>query len=221
VVRRLTPYLRPARRRRLEKVLARRLASVTVVIERPYDPHNGAAVLRTAEALGLTHVHIIEGEQGFSFSRKVTISAHKWLDIYLHPDTDSCVRMLREAGFERWAALPPDVKADKARGVVLEPGMSLPLTRPVALFFGNEHAGLTEEAVAGCDARFSLPMQGFTESYNLSVSVALSLQLFCAQRRAQLGRTGDLPPEAMIRLRAAYYARSTRHAVPLLMAGLR
>lgn len=194
--------------------------SVTVVIERPYDPHNGAAVLRTAEALGLTHVHIIEGEEGFRFSRKVTISAHKWLDIYVHRDTPSCVAMLREAGFERWAALPPDVRAGKARGVLLQPGVGLQLHRPVALFLGNEHAGLSPEAVAGCDVRFSLAMQGFSESYNLSVSAALALQLVCAARRAQLGRPGDLPEAALGRLRAAYYARSTRHAVQVLMAGL-
>lgn len=221
VVRRLTPHLSAARRRRIEKVLARRLASVTVVIERPYDPHNAAAVLRTVEAAGLTHVHIVEGEGGFSFSRKVTISAHKWLDIYVHRDTASCVRMLRDAGFERWAALPPDIKADKAHGVLLQPGVSLKLPRPVALFFGNEHAGLTQEAIDGCDVRFSLAMQGFTESYNLSVSAALALQLVCAQRRAQIGCVGDLPPGAITRLRAAYYARSTRHAVEVLMAGLR
>ncbi len=211
VVRLLTPHLRGARRRRIERVLGHRLASLTVVIERPHDPHNGAAILRTAEALGLLDVHIIQGEDRFSFSRKVTISAHKWLNVYVYDDTVSCLGLLRGAGYRLWAALPPVLGSDPHAAVAVD------ASQPTALVFGNEHAGLTDEAIAACAGRFHLPMFGFMESYNLSVSVALALQQVAASRRKAIGRLGDVTGEARDRLRAAYYARSTRHALKILL----
>jgi tRNA (guanosine-2'-O-)-methyltransferase len=210
-VRTLGPHLRQARRRRIERVLAQRLASVSVVLEHPYDPHNGAAVLRTAEAFGILDVHVIRGAEGFAFSHKVTINAHKWLNVFVHDDTRACLGALREAGYRLWAALPPSLGA---KPVALDAAQTV--AQPAALVFGNEHAGLTPAAIAGCDGPFHLPMHGFSESFNLSVSVALALQPLCAARRALLGRAGDIVGPSKLRLRAAYYARSTRHAMRIL-----
>ncbi|PIE18533.1 MAG: RNA methyltransferase [Proteobacteria bacterium] len=216
IVRALRPHLRRARRRRIERVLAQRLASVTVVLEHPYDPHNGAAVLRTAEALGVLDVHVVRGAEGFAFSRKVTVNAHKWLNVYVHADTRACLRALRAAGYGLWAALPPTLGTAPV-------ALDAPATvaSPAALVFGNEHAGLTEEAIACCDAPFHLPMFGFGESFNLSVSVALALQPLCAARRAVLGRDGDVVGVRRDRLRAAYYARSARYALRILCDSIR
>jgi len=226
IVRCLRPHLRPRRRQRIERVLSQRLASVTVVLERPYDPHNGAAMLRSAEALGLLHVHVIQGDDGFSFSRKVTVSAHKWLDVHLHDSTAACLEGLSGAGFQLWAALPPQVgrpgelsRSSRAPCSSVA-GVDVDASRPIALVFGNEHAGLGAEALALCPRRFHVPMFGFSESFNLSVSVALALAPVVAARRRVLGRAGDLPPSALSRLRAAYLARSTRHAVRLLQHGI-
>lgn len=233
VVRCLEPFLGSEQRRsRIEQVLLQRLASITLVLERPHDPHNGAAVLRSAEALGLLHVHVIEGEEAFGAKRKVSRGAHKWLNVHVHDRTEGCLRGLRAAGFKLWAALPPPLAGELPGELSpgeLSPGElaaaeSLPALQaavgaeridartPVALVFGSEHVGLTPEAIALCHGRFHVPMFGFCESFNLSVSAALALAQVTAARRLALGRAGDLPPAARSRLRAAYYARSVRNA---------
>lgn len=222
VVRCLEPYLGSEQRRsRIEQVLLQRLASVTLVLERPYDPHNGAAVLRSAEALGLLHVHIVEGEEAFGAKRKVSRGAHKWLNVHVHDRTAGCLQGLRAAGFKLWAALPPPLAGelpatdDSAATGPREAAVGaehIDARTPVALVFGSEHVGLTPEAIALCHGRFHVPMFGFCESFNLSVSAALALAQVTAARRLALGRPGDLPSAARSRLRAAYYARSVRNA---------
>lgn len=211
VVEQLAPVLSSERRHRIERVLRRRLLSVTVVLERVHDPHNGAAVVRTCEALGLAHVHVVEATEPFRCSRKVTRNAHKWLGVYLHRSVDACLGFLEEAGFCCYAAVPPlRSAAGSAAGEV-------DVTRPVALVFGSEHLGLSAGARARCQGEFSIPMHGFSESLNLSVSVALALQQVTQRRRELIGRPGDLSPAALEQLRAAYYGASTRHAARVLL----
>lgn len=210
----LSPLLSDDRRQRIEAVLNSRLLSVTVVLEKPHDPHNAAAVLRSCEAFGLCHVHVIEAEP-FAPSRRVTRTSHKWLRVVPHADSEICVRTLESWGFRPLAAVPPSL----LRGREL-PSPVL-ADRPLALLFGNEHAGLSEGARTLCHGVFSLPMFGFCESFNLSVSVALALAQVTAARRQALGQSGDLPPEAMEQLRAAYYARSTPYAADVVLRHLR
>lgn len=214
VVRSLAPVLLPERRRRIERVLHRRVLSVTVVLENLHDPHNGAAAMRTCEAMGLHHIHVVEGREPFSFSRKVSVSAHKWLAVYLHPSIEACLGYLAGAGFSCWAAMPPPLHARAADRIEVS------VERPVALVFGNEHEGLTPRALALCPKRFSIPMHGFSESLNLSVSVSLAAREVVARRRAALGRLGDLSPRALAQLRAFYYAVSARHAAAVVSRAL-
>lgn len=213
VVDAIAPVLSGARRQRIERVLQRRLLSVTVVLENLHDPHNGAAAIRTCEALGLHHIHVVEGLERFSFSRKVSVHAHKWLAIYRHPTIEAALGFLQHAGFCCFAAVPPLLTGP----VVDEP---VEVERPVALVFGNEHRGLTRAAHALCQRRFSIPLHGFSESLNLSVSVAMTVGDVTRRRRRALGRAGDLPHAAMAQLRAAYYAQSTPHAVELVLRQL-
>lgn len=209
----LRAYVSARRRRRIERVLDQRLIGATVVLEHPQDPHNGAAVLRSCEALGLVHVHVIAGSAGFAFSHKVTQNAHKWLNVYLHGDTRSCLARLAGWGFRCLAAAPPTL-GSRVNDDALD------LAGPVALVFGNEHGGLSAEAFESCERRFHLPMYGFSESLNLSVSAALALSRLVAQRRARLGRPGDLPKEGRARLRAAYYLQSVRCAADIVLRQL-
>ena len=210
VIRALAPLQYPERRRRIERVLRHRLLSVTVVLENLHDPHNGGAALRSCEALGLTHVHVVESCEQFQASHRVTKRAHKWLTVYRHPTVESCLELLQSWGFCCWAAVPP------------RPGFppserQVQADRPLALLFGNEHEGLSPAARRLCDATFNIPMYGFTESLNLSVSVAVATQQATARRRQHLGRPGDLPPAALQQLRAGYYALAERHAVPVVL----
>jgi len=202
----LRPILSEERVARIEAVLDARLGSVTAVLENLYDPHNGAAAIRSVEGFGLTSMHVIEGSGPFRFSPEVTIGCDKWIAVHRHPDVATCVAALRGAGMALYA-LDPDADADLD---------TVPVDRPLALLFGNEHDGLTAAARDACDGRLALPMHGFTRSFNLSVSVALATMRVAERRRAFLGRAGDLGDQERAILRARWYALSIRAAGQIL-----
>jgi tRNA (guanosine-2'-O-)-methyltransferase len=206
VVDTLRPILTDDRAERIEEVLDQRLTSVTVVLENLYDPHNGAAAIRSIEGLGLTSMHVIEGTGTFRNSPEVTIGCDKWIAIHRHASVAACAATIRAAGV-RMVALVPGAPQDVDH---------LPVDAPLALVFGNEHEGLTEEALSACDERVALPMHGFTRSYNLSVSVALATARVAERRRTWLGRAGDLGDEERAFLRARWYALSIRAAGQIL-----
>ncbi|MBI4508880.1 MAG: RNA methyltransferase, partial [Deltaproteobacteria bacterium] len=194
----LEPTLTEERRARIERVLAERLSGLTVVIENLHDPHNGAAALRSVEACGLCELHVVEASEPFRFSARVSQGCEKWVSIRRHADFARCAKELHERGFALYAAVPG------AERTLHE----LDVSRPAALVFGNEHAGLTQSAVEACDGTFGIPMHGFTQSLNLSVSVAISVFDCAKRRRLALGREGDLPAEHELRLRARFCALS-------------
>ncbi len=190
----------PRRLRRAEAVLARRTGRVMVVLERCADEHNRQAVLRTAEAFGVQKVALVEapGSAAQPMSRKVTKGAAHWLDLRRFREPAECVAALRAEDWTIWATdLSPAAEAAAPAGLA-------PLPRKLALFFGREADGVSAEALAAAERRLYLPMAGFTESFNLSVSAALLLQrLFdaCPEMR------GDLPPEERAAIRARWYRR--------------
>jgi tRNA (guanosine-2'-O-)-methyltransferase len=197
VVNALGPLLSAERKQTIEAVLARRLAGLTIVLENLHDPHNGAAALRSIEAFGLCELHVVEAALPFRFSSKVTQGCEKWVAIRRHPSFAGCATLLHERGFSLMAAVPG---ADRDLS-------QLDVARPLALVFGNEHAGLSDEARGTCDGNFGIPMQGMTRSLNLSVSVAVSLA-DCSRRRREARGEGDLGDEERQRLRARFYALS-------------
>ncbi len=194
------------RRQRLDQVAAARLAGVVVVLEDLRDPHNGGAVLRSCEAVGIHEVHIIEQRERFRTSGKITQGCDKWLDIVGHLDPASCFDSLRERGFRLCAAVP----GAATRLEDLDPRV------PTAFLLGNEHAGLSATARAACDVEFAIPLAGFSESLNLSVATAITIYTHCTRRRAALGRSGDLDDAALLALRARFYARDVRGGPALI-----
>ena len=206
----LAPLLTPERIARIDAVLAARLASVVPVVEDTYDPHNAAAALRTSEALGLCELHIIEGADRFSAAGGVTRGAHRWLQQVRWPSPEAAVAHLRQRGFRVYATLP-------GAPLTVE---DVPVDAPLAVAFGNEHAGLTRAAVASCDGALGVPMFGFTESYNLSVTVALAMSRIAARRRAAIGSLGDLEDQRRRELRARWFALKIRGVVGILERAL-
>src|SRR5215472_9812595 len=105
VVRVLEPLVSESRRARLMKVIQRRVSSVAVVLDAPYDPHNGAAVVRSCEAFGITSLHVVE-KKGYPFlvASSVARGAQKWLDVIRHRNAASVAARARESGFELVAA---------------------------------------------------------------------------------------------------------------------
>jgi tRNA (guanosine-2'-O-)-methyltransferase len=187
IVRALEPLVTEARRVRLQEVISRRLASVSVVLDRPYDPHNGAAVLRSCEAFGLQRLHVVErGGTPFAVARSVARSAEKWIDVTCHPSADSCIAWARAANI-------PLVATHPLGELVPEELASLPR---VAVVLGNEREGIRKELARACAHRVRVPMRGFVESLNVSVTAAIVLHA------ATRNRAGDLDPAAKRRLYA-------------------
>jgi tRNA (guanosine-2'-O-)-methyltransferase len=190
----LGPRLTEERRRRIEAVVANRTGRLHVALEGVHDPHNAAAVVRTADAFGVQRVHIVEHGVRFRASRKVTQGAHKWVDISVWRTPGPFVEAMREAGARVLVAAMDgalDVRA-------LDPA------EPMALVFGNEADGISAELRELADGAFRIPMYGFVESLNVSVAAAIAISAL----RGAGG--GDLSPEAADELRARYYLRAIR-----------
>jgi tRNA (guanosine-2'-O-)-methyltransferase len=202
VIEALAPLMLEERLQRIEEVLSSRLRSVVVVLDHLKDPHNRAAILRTAEGMGVLEVHAITEDGRWPMSRRVTQGCHKWLDIRVYREAKHCAARLAERGF---LLVEATEKSDDHQLPEL-----MELTRPVAICLGNEHAGLTEELRRSCDVRLGVPMLGFTKSYNVSVAAALLLEQILAGRRRGL----EINDET--RLRARYYALSVRSPLDVL-----
>ena len=206
----LAELLSPERMQRIEEILALRLTSITAIVEDTYDPHNAAATMRTAEALGLCDLHVAAPRADFR-SKGVTRGTDRWIDVHPWPSFVECAGALRAQGFRVYATSP----------AAREDPSTIDMSGPVAIAFGNEHDGLTEAAIAACDGAVRLPMYGFAESYNLSVSVALALSQLGARRRAMIApATGDLSDERKQRLRARWYGLRQRAVETILERAL-
>lgn len=210
ICRALEPMLTPERIARIDAVLAQRLASVTAAVEDTYDPHNAAATIRTCEALGLQELNVIEPGARFSAAKGVTRGAHRWIDLHRWPTAVAAIESLHARGFRVYATLP-DAK------VSIE---DVDVGSPLAVIFGNEHDGVSQSAIAACDASITVPMFGFTESFNLSVTVGLAMGRLAQRRRAHLGGHGDLDEVRKARLRARWFALRIRGVVGVLERAL-
>lgn len=205
---RLAGVLTPARRARIEAVLEARVGSLQVAIEATQDPHNAAAVIRTAEALGAGCVHVIAA--GVRVPRRITRGSLYWADTREHVDWASFAATVPEG--MRMAGACLDAATVELANV--------PVDRPLCLVFGSEQAGLSTLAREGCTLRFRIPMAGMTESLNLSVAVGIALHALITRRRAALGAKGDLSVQEKAEWRARWYAKAVdqrlaRHALGL------
>jgi tRNA (guanosine-2'-O-)-methyltransferase len=174
----LWPLLTEQRRARIDAVVAARTRRVIPVLERLSDPHNVAAVLRSAEAFGAVEVHVVETEERFVASARVSKGTDRWLDVVRHGDAAVCARHLRARGYRVLvASMEGDVTPD-----------ALPHLGKVAVVFGNEHAGVSGAMRACADGGYRIPMYGFVESLNVSVAAAITLH--AALGRGRHGETG-------------------------------
>ena len=203
VIRLLEPLVTEQRRARLKSVIARRLGSVAVVLDSPYDPHNGAAIVRTCEAFGVQRVHVVERFAGFLAAASVARGAHKWIDLLRWRNVEAAVARLRSDDLEL-------VAADANGALVPEDLARIPR---VAIVLGNERQGIGADLGKHCVRTGRLPMRGFVESLNLSVTTAVLLAA------AVHGRDGDLDHAARRRLYARGLYFSVQHADDVLSLG--
>ncbi|MBV1860237.1 MAG: RNA methyltransferase [Nannocystaceae bacterium] len=192
----LTPYLTEVRREKIERLLDKRLPQIQIAIEAPSDPHNAAAVVRTAEALGVVDVHLIASERRALEAKNTTQGAFRWVRTHHHEDLSS---FLGQGALQGGAMFGGWMDAERT---VEE----LPVDRPICVMFGNETRGLSSEARAACDGGFRIPMVGMTESLNLSVCAAITLYDLTSRLRAA-GAVG-LDTRQRDQLRARHYMDS-------------
>ena len=168
----LLPYLRTfiteERDARILEVLDNRTRHFTVVLEDLYQTQNISAVMRTCECYGVQDVHIIEKENEFIIHDAISMGSNKWLTLHNYPNEPGnvarCADWLHDHGYKLIATLPAE------NSVFVD---DLPVDEKTAFFFGTELTGLSDEAVAVCDGAVKIPMYGFTESFNISNSVAI------------------------------------------------
>jgi len=175
----LSPFVSENKRAHFERVTAERTRHVTVVLEDVQHSQNASAVVRTCDLVGVQDVHAIEGHGAFELDRGVTLGSAKWVDAHRHrghaDNTSACVAELRAKGYRIIATSPRDGGTT--------PG-GIDLHRPMAFCFGTELTGLSATLLDSADEHLRIPMHGFTESYNLSVSAAITLFTVMERLRA-------------------------------------
>jgi tRNA (guanosine-2'-O-)-methyltransferase len=191
----------------IEVALQNRTRYLTVVLENIQKPHNASAVLRTVECLGLQDFYFIEQHREYEANPGIVKGAIKWVDVYRYGEkgvnnTTACLQHLKNKGYAI-AVTSPHIG-----GYYPE---QLPIDRPVALVFGNEQEGVSETALAGADYHLRIPMWGFTESYNLSVSAALCTYTIM-QRIRQSENNWQLSEEEAGDLRLQWYRTLVKRA---------
>jgi len=159
------------KRERFAEVLPMRTRHVTVVLEDIYQAHNASAVVRSCDLFGVQELHVIEHRNRFALNPSVSVGASKWVTLTRWNERQEnnaaqCLNGLKEKGYRIVATTP------HSDDVLLE---NLSIDKPLALVFGNEETGLSETAIKMADEFVKIPMVGFTESFNISVSVAITL----------------------------------------------
>ena len=156
------------REERILQVLDKRQAGITVVLENVFDPHNISAVMRTCDAIGMQEIYVLNTRipRHKKWGAKSSSSAAQWLTIRQYTDAEECFAELRKK-YDR--IFTTHLSSDAVSLYDID------LTQRVALVFGNEHAGVTEEIRALSDGNFIIPQVGIIKSLNISVACAVSL----------------------------------------------
>ncbi len=167
----------PLREAKIRAALAKKQPTLTLVLENIHDPHNISAVLRSCDAVGIVDVCLVYygGQEFPALSKKSSAGARKWIDLRVFATVEECFSGLRREG----RAIYTTHLAQGSTSLY-----DLNLTQPVALVFGNEHSGVSEEAVRLGDGNFLIPQVGMIQSLNISVACAVTVYEAFRQRTA-------------------------------------
>ena len=155
------------RKERFLDVLANRTKHFTVAVEDVFQMHNTSAVMRSCEVFGIQELNIIEQRFGKRIDKEIALGAQKWVDINRFDTVNGCITSLRNQGYQIIATTPHE------NDCLIQ---DFDITKPSALFFGTEKDGLSPEIMEQADGFLKIPMVGFTESLNISVSAAIIIQ---------------------------------------------
>ncbi len=155
------------RKEKFLKVLEQRTRHFTVVVEDIFQLHNASAVMRSCEVFGIQELNVIEQRYGKKIDKEIAMGAQKWVDINTFDSISNCMTILKKKGYQIIATTPHD------NDCLIE---DFDISKPSALFFGTERDGLSNEILNQADGFLKIPMVGFTESLNISVSAAIIIQ---------------------------------------------
>lgn len=163
----LESYLTEHRKQRFQKVLAQRTKHFTVATEDVYQLHNTSAVIRSCDVFGIQEVNVIEEVNSKRIDREIAMGAQKWVDLNRYHSTKSCIEDLKSKGYQIVATSPHTEDCDL---------IDFDISQKSCFFFGRETEGLSQHVLNEADCFLKIPMVGFTESLNISVSAAIILQ---------------------------------------------
>lgn len=166
LIEQLLVYITENKREKMCTVLENRTKYVTVVLEDLFQPHNASAALRTCDIFGIQDVHVVEANYSFKAVPTIAMGAAQWVDVHSYSSITESIDALKKNGYRIVATTP------HTNSCILP---ELPLDQKTAFIFGSEQTGLSDAAMASADMFVKIPMYGFVESFNVSVSVALCL----------------------------------------------
>jgi tRNA (guanosine-2'-O-)-methyltransferase len=209
----LAGFLTDHRKNLLQRLILERTRHLTVVVEDMCHAHNASACLRSCDCFGIQDFHVIENRNRFDVARDIARGATQWLTMHRHkpsknqPDgTRACIEQLKEAGYQIVVTSPHDARCD------LE---TYDISKPTALLFGNEKEGASPTAMQLASHIMRVPMYGFTESFNISVAVAVCLH-HLVWRMRQLDLDWRLTPDEREKLLHEWVRTSTGHRLQAL-----
>ena len=163
--------------KKIKRVISARQHSLKIIIENIHDPHNVSAIFRTCDAAGIPKVSLIYNLEPFpKIGKKSSASAFKWIETTKFKSVKDCYQTIKDDGFKIYASS----LSDDAENIY-----KLDLTKKVAIVFGNEHRGLSDDAIEFADKKFLIPMYGMVQSLNVSVSAAVVIYEALRQRKAK------------------------------------
>ncbi len=166
----LSQFVSDTRKAKMEQVLENRTRHITIVLEDLYQPHNASAVLRSCDIFGIQDIHIVENNNAYTVNKDIAMGSPKWLNLHKYRRAENnsldCIQKLKAKGYRIVATSP------HKNGYELK---DLPVDKPLALVFGTELTGISDTVREHADEFVMIPMYGFTESFNISVSAALCL----------------------------------------------
>jgi tRNA (guanosine-2'-O-)-methyltransferase len=202
----LTQFITQERKHLIEEKAGLRTRFITIALENIYQPHNASAVLRTADCLGIQDVHIIENRNVYSPNPDVSLGADKWLTLHKYHQSEkesataNCIKHLKEKGYQVLATTPHTSD-------ILLP--DLEINQKTAFIFGTEKDGLSQEAIQLADGYVRIPMYGFSESYNISVSAAIVL-FTVSEKLRKSGISWQLSEEEILDIQLEWVTKSVK-----------
>lgn len=204
----LAGYLTNNRLELFDRVLVNRTRYLTVVLEDIYQPQNASAVLRTCDCFGIQDVHIIENRNEFEVNREVSLGSSKWLTLNKYSDQSHnsllAIQHLKSEGY-RIVATTPHTNDQNLHEFDISKGK-------VALVFGSELPGVSETVLKEADEFLKIPMYGFTESFNISVSAAIILHHLTLKMQNSKSINWQLTPYEKDQIKLDWIRRTIKHS---------